>query len=84
MSDTTENYLEGRVRAIIGDVFRLSLDEANGELQIGNPPQWDSIGHMQLLVQIEDEFGLRFPMHAIASLINVDAIVKAIEAQQVQ
>jgi acyl carrier protein len=83
MSDTTEDNLEGRVRSIIGDVFNLTSEEAKDNLQIGNPPQWDSIGHMQLLVRIEDEFGLRFPTYAIADLINVEAIVAAIETQKV-
>jgi acyl carrier protein len=84
MSDTTEDNLEGRVRSIIGDVFNLTSEEAKDNLQIGNPPQWDSIGHMQLLVRIEDEFGLRFPTYAIADLINVEAIVAAIETQKVR
>lgn len=71
--------LESRVRATIARVFRLSTEEAAVDLQMGAPPQWDSIGHMQLLVEIENEFGLRFPTHAIANLTTVDAIVSAIK-----
>lgn len=84
MSDTSKEKLESRVRSIIGDVFSLSPGEASGDLQIGKPPQWDSIGHMQLLVRIEDEFGLRFPMHAVPNMVNVEAILDAIQSQQSQ
>jgi acyl carrier protein len=71
--------LESIVRATIARVFRLSPEEAAGDLRIGAPSQWDSIGHMQLLVEIENEFGMRFPTHAIANLTTVDAIVSAIK-----
>jgi acyl carrier protein len=76
MHETSE--LEERVRSVVRNTFRLSAAEASGDLRIGAPPQWDSIGHMQLLLEIENEFALRFPTHAIASLTNVDSIVRAI------
>lgn len=70
------------MRATIVRVFRLKPEEAGDDLRIGAPPQWDSLGHMQLLVEIENEFGLRFPTYAIANLTTVDAIVKAIEVHR--
>lgn len=79
MQTVSTGDLESRVRATIVRVFRLSPEEAAARLQMGAPPQWDSIGHMQLLVEIENEFGLRFPTHAIANLTTVDAIVSAIK-----
>jgi acyl carrier protein len=70
--------LERSVRSIIVRVFDLSPNRLNDEFGIGNPPQWDSIGHMQLLVAIENEFGLRFQMHEIVGLVTVQAIVQAL------
>ena len=80
MQTSSNGDLESRVRATIARVFRLLPEEAAGDLRIGAHPQWDSIGHMQLLVEIENEFGLRFPTHGIANLTTVEAIVKAIHA----
>jgi acyl carrier protein len=77
------NYLEldRRVRETIAKTFRLSPEETEGELRIGNPPKWDSLGHMQLLVALETEFGLTFPMSLMARLITVDAIIQVIQEQ---
>ena len=82
MQNISDGDLERRVRATIVRVFRLEPEEASNDLRIGAPPQWDSLGHMQLLVEIENEFGLRFPTYMIANLTTVDAIVKAIEAHR--
>jgi acyl carrier protein len=84
MNDTSENKLAERVRAVVRNTFRLSAAQAAGDLRIGAPPQWDSIGHMQLLLEIENEFGLRFPTHTIASLTSIDFIVHAIKMRSEQ
>ena len=73
--------LENRVRAIIAKQFELSPSEPLDNLGMGNPPAWDSMGHMELLVTIEDDFGVRFPAHSIATLTTVQAIVEALRAQ---
>jgi acyl carrier protein len=82
MQATSNGDLERSVRATIARVFRLSPAEAEGDLRIGAPPQWDSIGHMQLLVEIENDFDVRFPTHAIANLTTVETIAEAIRAQR--
>jgi acyl carrier protein len=78
MSEPCE--IETRVRAIIGRVFNLAPEAVTPGLRLGNPPQWDSIGHMELLVAIENDFGVRFRAHDIAALTTVDAIATAVRA----
>jgi acyl carrier protein len=79
MQNNNHLELDRRVRETIAKTFRLSPAEAEGELRIGNPPKWDSLGHVQLLVALETEFGLTFPMSLMARLITVDAIIQAIQ-----
>jgi acyl carrier protein len=81
MSEPTlkENATEQRVRKVIATTFRLSPEDAQGELRMGNPASWDSLGHMELVLAIEAEFGVTFSNFVIADLMNVPAIVHAIE-----
>lgn len=71
--------LNRRVRDVIATVFRLSPEEVGGDLRLGSPPQWDSLGHMQLVLVLEQEFGLMFPVSAMSQMITVDAIIQAIQ-----
>jgi acyl carrier protein len=70
--------VESRVREVLAETFGLSDEEMNGDLQLGSIPQWDSMGHMALIMRLESEFNLMFPSHAVAELVTVPEIVKAI------
>lgn len=81
MSEPTlnETGIEQRVRKVIATTFRLSPNDAQGDLRMGNPASWDSLGHMELVLAIEAEFGVTFSNFVIADLVNVPAIAHAIE-----
>jgi acyl carrier protein len=74
-----ESDIEQRVRKVIATSFHLSPEDAQDELRMGNPASWDSLGHMELVLAIETEFGVTFPNFVIAELVNVGAIVRAIQ-----
>ncbi len=67
-----------RVRNIIAQVFHLPSHATHGELSMGNPAGWDSLGHMNLIMELEKEFGFTFPTFVIADLVSIPAIVQAI------
>ena len=77
----TENIDDpgGRVREILARVFQLSAAEAAADLRMGLHPRWNSMGHMQLIMEIEKEFGVRFPTYEIAELQSTESIIKAVE-----
>ena len=70
--------IEERVRRVIGRTFQIEPSATPGELRMGNPPSWDSVGHMGLILELEDEFGLTFPTYEVANLQTAAAIVSAV------
>ncbi len=78
MAQDIDFDIGGRVRETLARVFQLSAAEA-GDLRMGLHPLWNSMGHMQLIVELEKEFGLRFPTYEIAELLSTEAIIKAVE-----
>lgn len=78
----SEQSMESRVRSLIVLTLGLPPEAAAGELQMSNPPAWDSLGHMTLVAALEKEFEVRFPIYAIPELTNVPAIVRKLEEQQ--
>ena len=39
---------------------------------------WDSVGHLNLVLALEQQFGVTFEEEQIADLVTVDAIVQAV------
>jgi acyl carrier protein len=80
MNQNKNIEIELRVREVITRTFQLPPASAQNELCMGDPPQWDSMGHMQLVMEVEREFGLTFPTYAMAELTNLPALVNAVAA----
>lgn len=63
------------VIARIEPLIRSLFDEYTGPVTPGlnakDVAQWDSLGHVQFIVMIEQEFGMRFSIGEIADLKNI-------------
>ena len=79
MEQTVDSGIDQRVRKTLARVFHLSAAEVGEDLRMGYSPLWDSMGHMQLLVELEKEFSLTFPTYEIAELLSTEAIIKTVE-----
>lgn len=64
----------------VRQAFAKALDlpsEADIEaLEIGRDPRWDSVGHMALVAEIEDRFGIALETD---DMIDMSSYAKAIE-----
>ena len=64
-----------RLRSQMATVFGLDVADISQDTQFGDFPQWDSIGHMDLLVMLESEFGVPVNADTISELVSVQAIL---------
>lgn len=49
-----------RYRTCFCSILSLEDDFDENLIEFGNTPDWDSVGHMELVTTIEDEFGIMF------------------------
>ncbi len=54
-----------KYNAIFISLFEVSEDQLNSEFNFGVAPGWDSLAHMELIAQLEDEFGIMFDTYDI-------------------
>jgi acyl carrier protein len=70
------------VSGLIRDLF----DEYDGpitrDLTAAQVPQWDSLGHVQLMVGVEQAFGVRFATAEIRKFANLGELIDAIDKQK--
>ncbi len=68
--------LRQRLDAIVADVFALQPSDVTAELAYGSVAPWDSVGHLDLLIELEREFGFALTADLIPKLVSVRAILE--------
>ena len=74
-----ESTTFSRVQPVIATALNVDPAEITPETQFGDLPAWDSMGHMELIVTLEAEFGIEVNADTISELITVAAICDAVE-----
>ena len=71
------------VRNRMNTVFRRVFDDNNilllDEMTARDIKEWDSLNHISLIIEIEEEFGLTFTVDDISDLKNVGEMIALVE-----
>jgi acyl carrier protein len=69
------NQLKQEVRGLAAEVFLTPLEQVPADLAYGDLLQWDSLGHMDLMMALESRYGVQISSETIARLVSLPAIV---------
>jgi acyl carrier protein len=68
-----------RVHKVFWDVFDDDTIRLNDSTTAKDVEDWDSLAHMNLIVAIEEEFGMRFTMGEVTGMKNVGEMLTLLE-----
>jgi len=68
------NELEIKIARVMSDVFEVPIIEINEESSQDNVDAWDSIKHLNLVVALEEEFGITIPVEEVGNMISFKLI----------
>jgi acyl carrier protein len=71
----TREELFGKVQDIFRDIFDDETLEISDSTNSSDIDDWDSLNHINLVVAIEKEIGIKFSFEELATLKNVGAMV---------
>jgi len=71
--------MEEKVKKIMSDVFLVDINEINNYTSPDNLPQWDSIGHLNLITSLEEEFNIKFNDDQIIQMLNFKLVIEIIK-----
>ena len=77
--NTTMSEIDSRVKAIIVEKFGVSESEVTPEANFTNDLSADSLDRVELIMEIEDEFGISIPEDAAEKIATVGDAVKFVE-----
>lgn len=76
-----ESNLSQRVQTLLAEAIQVPPDLVSAELAFGDLPQWDSMGHMEVMMLLEARFGVEINADTIANLTSIPAIVAYLDGQ---
>jgi citrate synthase len=68
-----------RLQELMALTFGMDPDEIRDDTQREQIPEWDSVGHLNLMLALEDAFGLSLQIDDMARLTSVPQILRYLE-----
>ena len=70
-----------RLAAIFEKVFDVEADEFSPDLTPEDVLRWDSLGHMTLVMDLEDAFEVHFEVDEITEMTSAGKIIEMLQAK---
>lgn len=68
--------MRDRVIAVMAIVFNIPETDISDSAMIGVTRNWDSLKHMNLILALEDEFGISFTDEESVEMMNLPLIIE--------
>ena len=72
-----------RTRSIVADIFTLPIEQIRPESSPDTIETWDSLKHLDIVLALEQDFGVQFSPEEIEQLLSVELMV-ALLAEKLQ
>ncbi len=70
-----------RVQAISADVFQVPASHINADSSPETLESWDSAQHLNLVLALEQQFGVQFEPEEMQKMTTVGAVVELVDAR---
>ena len=74
----TKDEIYERLIKVAAEVFEISKEDIPKDSKAGVIGQWDSLGHLNFFLAIEEAFNIKFSTEEIVSLLSLEEIVENI------
>ena len=66
--------MQDRIKSVMAQIFNVDIGAITEESSPENIERWDSLRHMQVILALEDEFGVTFSDEDIPNLLSLRAL----------
>jgi acyl carrier protein len=66
--------MESKIKEIFSDVFLIEINSISPETSQNDLAEWDSIGHLNLVTALEEEFNITFTEENILEMLNFQLV----------
>lgn len=77
----TDQEVLSKITPVFQEVFQDSSVIARMDMTAADVLKWDSLTHIDMIMMVEEAFGIRVPTRAITSMKNVGDLVRVVQSQ---
>ncbi|MCJ7695129.1 MAG: acyl carrier protein [Anaerolineaceae bacterium] len=67
------------LQGTLSTCLSIPIESIQADFQYGDVPEWDSLGHMNLMMALEEKYGIEISTETIAELTSIKAIWEYLE-----
>ncbi len=71
--------MDEKVKEIIATALNIDVKLVTDDLAIGDVPEWDSVGNLLIVSNLEENLGIEFPIEDLYELTSVEAFVQKVK-----
>lgn len=75
------NEIKTKVCEIVAEICNVEVSEVSENSTVGDFPQWDSVGHLSIISQVEESFDISFEPEEMMEMEDVKDIVEAVNSK---
>jgi len=66
--------LTSAIRELLAEALQVPIETVPPDIGFGDLPQWDSMGHMEVMLLLEQRYGVEINAETIAALTSIPVI----------
>ncbi len=70
--------IKSQVYKVFAEVFKIPVEEIKKDMTSADVEEWDSLGQLNLIIAVENKFGIKFEVEDIFNITTVDSIIKIV------
>lgn len=76
--------ISNKVCAIVAETLKVNDESISDDSGLGKTPNWDSLNHTKLVLELEDAFDVDFDFKELDKITTVAAIVSSLQNKGVE
>lgn len=74
--------MDERLEKIVREVFDIAAETIDGDWTSDDIPDWDSVGHLNLIMEVEKEFNIKVEIEEMFEIEKLADIVKILKKKE--
>jgi acyl carrier protein len=74
--------MKNKIKEVLSEVLEMDNSEITDDLNQENCLKWDSLQHLNIMVELEETFDLSFEPEEIADMITLEKIIEIVTSKK--